>query len=62
MSDATRALPTEPPHPRQIPSHADLFFAFFKITVMGFGGTLPWTRRMFVEEKRWMTAEEFNDV
>ena len=44
-----------------IPSHADLFFAFFKITLSGFGGTLPWTRRMFVEEKRWMTAEEFND-
>jgi chromate transporter len=28
----------------------------------GFGGTLPWTRRMFVEEKRWMTDEEFNNV
>ena len=23
---------------------------------------LPWARRMIVEEKRWMTAEEFNDV
>jgi len=45
-----------------IPSHADLFFAFFRITLLGFGGTLPWTRRMFVEEKRWLTAEEFNDV
>ncbi|MSP44495.1 MAG: chromate transporter [Xanthobacteraceae bacterium] len=45
-----------------IPSHADLFLAFFKITLSGFGGTLPWTRRMFVEEKRWLTAEEFNDV
>jgi chromate transporter len=45
-----------------IPSHAELFLAFFKITLSGFGGTLPWTRRMFVEQKRWMTAEEFNDV
>lgn len=45
-----------------IPTHAELFFAFFKITLMGFGGTLMWTRRMFVERKRWMTAEEFNDV
>jgi chromate transporter len=44
-----------------IPSHADLFFAFFRITLSGFGGTLPWTRRMFVEKKKWMTAEEFND-
>lgn len=44
------------------PSHTDLFLAFFKITLSGFGGTLPWTRRMFVEKKRWMTAQEFNDV
>jgi chromate transporter len=50
-----------PPRP-SIPTHAELFFAFFKITVSGFGGTLPWTRRMFVEEKRWLTAEEFNNI
>src|SRR4029077_6354392 len=31
-------------------------------TLSGFGGTLAWTRIMFVEKKRWMTAEEFNDV
>ncbi len=35
-------------HGAPIPTHADLFFAFFKITLSGFGGTLPWTRRMFV--------------
>lgn len=51
-----------PPPAAPIPTHAELFLAFFKITLSGFGGTLPWTRRMFVEEKRWMTAEEFNDV
>jgi chromate transporter len=45
-----------------VPTHADLFLAFFRITLMGFGGTLPWTRRMFVENKRWMTAEEFNEA
>ena len=62
MSDTASVTPTQPPSPQVIPSHADLFLAFVKITLMGFGGTLPWTRRMFVEEKRWMTAEEFNDV
>ena len=61
MSNASSAMPTQPPAAPNIPSHADLFLAFFRITTMGFGGTLPWTRRMFVEEKRWMTAEEFND-
>jgi chromate transporter len=45
-----------------IPTHAELFLAFFRITLSGFGGTLPWTRRMFVEKKRWMTAEEFNEA
>jgi chromate transporter len=51
-----------PENAPSIPTHAELFLAFFKITLSGFGGTLPWTRRMFVEEKRWLTAEEFNDI
>ena len=42
-----------------IPSRTELFLAFVKITLSGFGGTLPWTRRMFVEEKRWLTAAEY---
>ena len=45
-----------------IPTHAELFLTFFRITLSGFGGTLAWTRIMFVEKKRWMTAEEFNNV
>jgi chromate transporter len=57
---AETAAPPSPAAP--VPTHAELFLAFFRITLSGFGGTLPWTRRMFVEEKRWMTAEEFNDV
>jgi chromate transporter len=52
-----------PPLPAApIPTHAELFLAFFRITLSGFGGTLAWTRIMFVEKKRWMTAEEFNDA
>ena len=54
------AIPHLPAAP--IPTHAELFLAFFRITLSGFGGTLAWTRIMFVEKKRWMTAEEFNDV
>jgi chromate transporter len=61
MSESA-ASPSPPSAAAPIPSHTDLFLAFFKITLSGFGGTLPWTRRMFVEQKRWMTAEEFNDV
>ena len=29
---------------------------------MGFGGVLPWARRMLVEQRRWLTAEEFTEV
>jgi chromate transporter len=58
MSESAAAPPAPLPN---IPTHAELFFAFFKVSISGFGGTLPWTRRMFVEEKRWMTAEEFNE-
>ena len=29
---------------------------------MAFGGALPWARRMLIEKKRWMSAEEFNDA
>ena len=62
MSDAARAMPPDPPPTAHVPTHAELFLAFLRITISGFGGTLPWTRRMFVEEKKWMTAQEFNDV
>ena len=36
-----------------------LFVAFFKIGLQGFGGVLPWARRILVEERRWLTEEEF---
>ena len=63
-SPAAAAPPIAPPPapPTPTPSHAELFLAFFRITLSGFGGTLPWTRRMFVEQKKWMTAEEFNEA
>jgi chromate transporter len=57
MSETVPAAPSAP-----IPTHAELFLAFFKITVSGIGSTLPWTRRMFVEQKRWLTAQEFNEL
>ena len=44
------------------PSLADLFIAFTSIAIMGFGGVLPWARRMLVEQRRWLTAEEFTEV
>src|SRR3954451_4115095 len=45
---------------RPRPGPAELFVAFVTVSLSGFGGVLAWTRRMIVERRRWMTAEEFN--
>src|SRR5215472_1914185 len=44
------------------PSLADLFLGFARISISGFGGVLAWSRRMLVDEKRWMSASEFNEL
>src|SRR5215212_2457484 len=48
--------------PAASPSLVELFTAFAKISLAGFGGVLIWTRRAIVEQHRWMTAEEFNET
>ena len=42
------------------PTLRALFLGFSSVGLSGFGGVLPFARRMLVEEKCWMTAEEFN--
>ncbi len=37
-----------------------LFLGFSSVGLSGFGGVLPFARRMLVEERRWMSAEDFN--
>jgi len=44
------------------PTAAQLFTGFLTLGLMGFGGVLPLARHMIVEERRWLTAEEFTDV
>ncbi len=44
------------------PSLFELFQAFVAVSLSGFGGALPWARRMMVDRRRWMTAEEFNEA
>ncbi len=51
--------PASPPPP---PSLLDLFISFSTISLSGFGGVLAWSRRMLVEERKWMTAAEFNEA
>jgi chromate transporter len=50
-------LPTSTP-----PSLVELFLAFAKMSLAGFGGVLVWARRGIVDQHCWMTAEEFNET
>jgi chromate transporter len=44
------------------PDLSELFVAFVSVSLSGFGSALPWARRMIVERKGWMTADEFNEA
>ena len=50
-------LPTSTP-----PGLFALFVAFAKMSLAGFGGVLVWARRGIVDQRRWMTADEFNET
>ena len=51
-----------PARPADPPGILELFVAFGSMSLSGFGGVLPWARRVMVEQRRWMTAEEFNEA
>jgi chromate transporter len=66
MSEST-PIPAQPspPAPNPVapaPRPLELFIAFSLISVSGFGGVLYWSRRMMVDERKWLTAEEFNEA
>lgn len=44
------------------PSLTELAVAFGTIGASGFGGVLPWARRVLVEQRRWLTPEAFNEL
>jgi chromate transporter len=50
------------PIPPVQPTLTELFLAFAKMSLAGFGGVLGWARRAIVDQHRWMTAEEFNET
>jgi chromate transporter len=37
----------------------DLFLGFLKIGLIGFGGIAPWARHVIIEERRWLTENEY---
>jgi chromate transporter len=59
---ATPAPDLPASNPSLKPGLFELFVAFAKMSLAGFGGVLIWARRGIVEQHRWMTAEEFNET
>jgi chromate transporter len=47
---------------RRHPSVAELFVGFLQLGLIGFGGVLPLARRMTVEQRRWLSGEEFTEL
>jgi chromate transporter len=63
MNDVTPApRATEPVAAAAPPRLSELFIAYALISLYGFGGVLAWSRRMMVEERRWLTPEQFNEA
>lgn len=64
MSDSTAPSADSAPAPAAPvrPTLLELFGAFVQVSISGFGAVLPWTRRMIVDKRGWMTAEEFNEA
>jgi chromate transporter len=50
-------MPTTPPR-----SLRELFFGFLSIGARSFGGVMPWAYRAMVEERHWLTPEDFAET
>jgi chromate transporter len=62
-SDSPPATVSAPDIPTSAPPGVtELFVAFAKMSLAGFGGVLAFARRGIVEERHWMTADEFNET
>jgi chromate transporter len=44
------------------PTTIELLRAFVQVSLSAFGGALPWSRRIIVERRRWMSGQEFNET
>lgn len=53
-------METPPARPKL--SHRELFGGFFEAGILGFGGVLPTIRRVMVDDRRWLTQAEFNEL
>jgi len=64
MASAVEPTPLVDPTPlvQTKPTTRDLFTGFLLLGLTGFGGVLPLARTMMVDERRWLSADEFTDL
>lgn len=48
--------------PDDVPSRRQLFLAFLKIGVCGFGGVASWAHRIIVEERAWLSDQDYAEL
>ncbi|MGA2057725.1 MAG: chromate transporter [Bradyrhizobium sp.] len=60
--DSSPAATATPDLLKSPPTLVELFVAFAKMSLAGFGGVLVWARRAIVDQHKWMTADEFNET
>jgi chromate transporter len=48
--------------PKERVSLGALFVAFLTVSLCGLGGGIVWARRIAVEQRRWISEEEFSDI
>lgn len=45
-----------------VPTTREIFFAFFRITMLAFGGAIAWVHRSLVVERKWLDEREFAET
>jgi chromate transporter len=50
------------PARQKVPNLTELFLGFLGISLSGFGGVLPWARRMLVEQRGWLNERDFAEA
>jgi chromate transporter len=56
-SDAVKNDPQAAP-----PGNGELFLGFLMLGLIGFGGVLPLARNLLVEDRRWLSGQQFTEL
>ena len=59
--DSSAAAPPEVRRSARV-SASELFRTFAEMSIYGFGGVMPWARRMLVDRRRWLDDREFAEL